>query len=160
MEIVIRATVIFWVLWILLRATGKRELAEITPFELITLLVLGDIVQQGVTGEDMSVTGAGLAAGTIVLWTLVLSYASFRSPRLRNALESPPSIIVRDGRIVPEMLRIQRLVVGDVMEAARSQGIGDLSSVRFGILEPDGRFSFLTDTEPTTPHPSDDRPEV
>jgi uncharacterized membrane protein YcaP (DUF421 family) len=160
MEIVIRATVIFWVLWVLLRATGKRELAEITPFELITLLVLGDIVQQGVTGEDMSVTGAGLAAGTIVLWTLVLAYASFRSPHIKNALESPPSIVVRDGRIVPEMLRIQRLVVGDVMEAARSQGIADLSSVRFGILEPDGRFSFLTDTEPATPHPAEERPEV
>jgi uncharacterized membrane protein YcaP (DUF421 family) len=51
-------------------------------------------------------------------------------------------------------------VVGDVMEAARSQGIADLSSVRFGILEPDGRFSFLTDTEPATPHPAEERPEV
>ena len=160
MEIVVRATVIFWVLWILLRATGKRELAEITPFELITLLVLGDIVQQGVTGEDMSVTGAGLAAGTIVLWTLVLSYGSFRSSRIRGVLESPPSIIVRDGRIVPEMLRIQRLVVGDVLEAARSQGIADLATVRFGVLEPDGKFSFLTDEVPTPPRGGDDRPQV
>ncbi len=143
MEIVIRATATFWLLWILLRATGKRELAEMTPFELITLVVLGDLVQQGVTGEDMSFTGSFLAIGTIVLWTIGMSYAGFRSKRVARALGSPAAIIVHDGHPVPEMLRLQRLSVEDVLDAAREQGIAALDNVRYGILEGDGRFSFV-----------------
>ncbi len=149
MELVIRATVTFWLLWVLLRTTGKRELSQLTPFELITLMVLGDIVQQGVTGEDMSVTGAVLAASTIVLWTVALSYLGFRSSRWRTVLEARPSLIVRDGQMLGEVMRMERLTDEDVLEAARNQGIADLGTVSYGILEPDGRFSFVTE-HPTT----------
>lgn len=79
MEIVIRATVVFFFLWLLVRALGKRELAEMSAFELVLLVVMGDIVQQGITEADMSATGAVLAAGTLALWILQFSYLSFRS---------------------------------------------------------------------------------
>ena len=151
MEIVIRASAIFWLLWILLRAAGKRELAEITPFELILLIVMGDVIQQGVTQEDMSVTGAALAVSTMMLWALGLSYASFRSRRVGRALESAPAIVVQDGQLDHRMLRIQRLTCEEVLDEARNVGIASLDEVRFGILEADGKLSFVR----VAPSPSD-----
>jgi uncharacterized membrane protein YcaP (DUF421 family) len=144
-EIVVRATVVFWILWVLLRAAGKRELAELTPFELIVLMVIGDLIQQGVTEEDMSLTGAALAVSTMLLWAVALSYVSFRSRRARNVLESAPVIIVSHGKVDNEMLAVQRLSVEDVLDEARNAGIASLDDVRFGLLEADGKMSFVTD---------------
>jgi len=143
MEIVLRSTAAFWLLWLLLRASGKRELAEMTPFELIVLMVVGDLVQQGVTQEDMSVTGAGLAITTFVLWALAISYSTFKSRFLRPVFESRPAILVDHGRVDHEMLRIERLSVHDLDDAARNAGIEDLERVRWAILEEDGKISFI-----------------
>lgn len=143
MEIVVRATAIFWLLWLLLRAAGKRELAEMTPFELIVLVLMGDVIQQGVTQEDMSVTGAALAVSTMMLWTIALSYASFRWGRVARVLESAPAIVVRDGRLDDRMLRLQRLSADDVLDEARNAGIRSLREVRYAILESDGKLSFI-----------------
>jgi uncharacterized membrane protein YcaP (DUF421 family) len=143
MEVIIRASVIFWFLWLLLRAAGKRELAEMTPFELIMLMVVGDLIQQGVTQEDMSVTGAALAAGTIMLWTMGLSYLAFRSKRMRAALESRPAVVVTGGVVDHQMLAIERLTVEDLCDEARNAGIDDLGKIRWAILEADGKLSFI-----------------
>lgn len=144
MEIVVRATVIFFFLWFLTRSLGKRELAEFTAFELVLLVVIGDLVQQGVTQEDYSLTGAMLAAGTIGLWVLAFAYLSFKFSRTSKVLEGVPVVVVRDGRAVEDALRVERLNVDEVCEAARNQGIADLAEVRVGVLEPDGKFSFIT----------------
>lgn len=143
MEIIIRSSAIFFFIWILTRALGKRELAEMTAFELIMLVTIGDLVQQGVTQEDMSVTGAILAVATIGLWILLFSYVSFRWRRTEPVINGVPVIVVQDGRPLEEVLRIERVPVDEVLEAARNQGIADLAEVRYGIIEPDGRFSFL-----------------
>jgi uncharacterized membrane protein YcaP (DUF421 family) len=143
MEILLRSTVIFFFIWLLTRAMGKRELAEMTAFELILLVTIGDLVQQGVTQEDMSVTGAVLAVGTIAFWVLLFSYVSFRWRRTEHTINGFPVIVVRDGRPLEETLRIERVPTDEVLEAARNQGIRDLSDVEVGIIEPDGRFSFL-----------------
>lgn len=143
MEIVVRATVIFFFLWILTRSLGKRELAEMTAFELVVLVVMGDLVQQAVTQEDMSIAGAVLAVGTIALWVAFFSWASFRFPRTRPVIEGRAQVIVQDGEPLREVMDIERVTVDEVLEAARHQGIADLSVVRLGILEPDGKFSFL-----------------
>jgi uncharacterized membrane protein YcaP (DUF421 family) len=145
MEIVVRSTVIFFFLYLLTRLMGKRELAQLSAFELILLVTVGDLVQQGVTQEDMSLTGAMLAVGTIGLWILVFSYVSYRFTRVRPALEGIPVVVVRDGEILEESLHIERLTDDEVLSEAREQGIDDLSKVRVGILEPDGRFSFIQD---------------
>lgn len=143
MEIVLRATIIFWLLWILLRVAGKRELAEMTPFEFIILMVMGDLIQQAVTEEDMSLTGGSLAVSTILLWTLLFSYLSYRSRRVASYLESAPVILVTDGRVDEDMLDIQRLSLDDLLDEARNSGIGDLGAVRWAVLEADGKISFV-----------------
>lgn len=143
MEILLRSTIIFFFIWLLTRALGKRELSEMTAFELILLVTIGDLVQQGVTQEDMSVTGAVLAVGTIAFWILLFSYVSFRWRRTEHTINGFPVIVVRDGKPLEEVLRIERVPTDEVLEAARNQGISDLSDVEVGIIEPDGRFSFL-----------------
>jgi uncharacterized membrane protein YcaP (DUF421 family) len=143
MEVVVRATVVFWLLWTLLRASGKRELAELTPFELIVLMVMGDLIQQGVTEEDMSVTGAGLAVCTMLLWALALSYVTFRSRRARSVFQSSPVVMIRDGTIDRDMLRVQRITLDDLLDELRLAGVSHVSDVDLGVLESDGKMSFL-----------------
>ncbi|HVL91558.1 MAG TPA: YetF domain-containing protein [Actinomycetota bacterium] len=144
MEIVFRAAVTFAFLAVLMRAMGRRELSEITTFELVLLVTMGDLVQQGVTQEDMSLTGAMLAVGTIALLILATSYVSFRYPKTRRVLEGMAVVVVRDGRILDEVTRLERLTPEEIMEGARQRGIADLRRVKVGILEADGRFSFIT----------------
>jgi uncharacterized membrane protein YcaP (DUF421 family) len=145
MEIILRAAAIYFFIWIATKALGKRELAQLSAFEFILLVTMGDLIQQGVTGDDRSVTGAVLAVSTISVLIAVSSLLSYKSRRLRSVLDGFPVIVVRDGRPMDESLRAERLTVEEVMGAARDQGIDDLRRVRVGILEPDGKFSFIVD---------------
>jgi len=144
MEIVLRATVVYGLLFVLFRGMRKRSLAEMSPFEMILLVALGDIVQQGITQEDYSLTGAFLAAGTFALWVSGMTWASFRSPTARRIIEGVPLVIVDDGKVVEAALRLEHLPVEEVEEAARLQGIDDLARVRLGVLEASGKMSFIT----------------
>jgi uncharacterized membrane protein YcaP (DUF421 family) len=143
MEIIVRATVIYFFLWAVTRGVGKRELSEMTAFELILLVTMGDLIQQAVTQEDMSLTGAILAVGTLALWILVFAYLAWRFRGLRPALEGRPVIVIHQGRPLDDVLKIERLSLEEICEAARNQGIRDLAEVDLGVLEPDGKFSFL-----------------
>ena len=143
MEIILRATILYFFLWAVTRGVGKRELSEMTAFELILLVTMGDLIQQGATQEDMSLTGAGLAVSTLALWILVFAYLSWRFKSARAVLEGVPVVVVRDGQPLDEVLEIERLTAAELYQAARSQGITDMAEVRVGVLEPDGRFSFL-----------------
>ena len=143
MELPLRATAVFFFLWALTRALGKREMAEMSAFEMVLLITLGDLVQQGVTQEDDSVTGAFLAVGTIAFWVLVFAYISFRFPSSRRVVEGEPLIVVRKGKPMLEAMRTERLTIDEVLEAAREQGIADLDQVELAILDPDGNFSFI-----------------
>ena len=143
MEIIVRATIIYFVLWALARGVGKRELSEMTAFELILLVTMGDLIQQGATQEDMSLTGAALAVGTLAMWILLFAYLSWRVRPLRSVLEGVPVVVIHHGQPLEEVLAIERLTLEEVCEAARNQGIPDLEEVDIGVLEPDGRFSFL-----------------
>lgn len=143
MEIILRATALYFFVWLLLRALGKRELSEMTAFEMVLLITIGDLVQQGITQEDMSVTGAVLAVGTIGMWILASSYLSFRWRRTRTVLEGFPVMVIKDGLLLKEVLHVERMTDEEVLEAARQQGITDLREVSVGILEADGKFSFV-----------------
>ncbi|MGD9735280.1 MAG: DUF421 domain-containing protein [Solirubrobacterales bacterium] len=143
MDIVIRAAVIFLFVFALTRMVGRRELSSLEPFDLIMLVVIGDLVQQGVTQSDNSVTGAFLAVATIGLLTVAVSYASFKSRRLRPILAGEPIVLIEDGELVERNLRRQRLTVEEVEAEARLMEIGSLRDVRWGILETDGRISFV-----------------
>lgn len=153
MEIIIRASIVFLVLLVVARGTGKRELSEMTVFELILLVTMGDLVQQGVTQEDMSITGAALAVGTLAFWILLLSSLTYRFKATRPLLEGVPVIVIHDGKPLMDALRMEQLPLEELKEGARMQGIDDLGSVRLGVLEPDGKFSFLTRSSGEDQHP-------
>jgi uncharacterized membrane protein YcaP (DUF421 family) len=155
MEIVVRATLLFWVIWLITRGMGKRELAEMSPFELVVLVVMGDLIQQGVTQEDFSVVGAATAVGVFAAWALVLSVLSNRFDLARRAFDGQPVIVVRDGAFCIDAMRAERILEDDVREAARDRGIASIALVEVGILEPDGGFSFIrTDDRGLDPPPS------
>jgi uncharacterized membrane protein YcaP (DUF421 family) len=160
MQIVVRAFVMYVFILLLLRGMGKKELSDLSAFELVLLVMMGDLVQQGITLEDQSLTGAMLAIGTIGLLVIAFSYLSFRWTRTRHILEGVPVVIVRDGKPVAATLRRERLDVEELLGAARSQGIADLGEIRIGLLEPDGKFSFLKREQSEDQPPNQDRVEV
>jgi uncharacterized membrane protein YcaP (DUF421 family) len=143
MELVVRATVIYFFLWLVTRGVGKRELSEMTAFELILLVVMGDLIQQGVTQEDLSVTGAMMAVATIAFWIVVFSYLTYKFKGAESVLEGLPVVVLRDGEPLMEALAIERVTLEELKEEARDQGLEDLAQVRLGVLEPDGKFSFI-----------------
>ncbi len=143
MGIVVRSVVIYLFLWIVLRAVGKRELSQLTAFDLVVLVVMGDLIQQGLTLEDMSVTGAMLAITPMALLSVLSAAVAVRWPRTSRVLEGVPVVVVHDGKVVKEALRNERLDLADLFEAARTEGISDLHDVEWCVLEADGKFSFL-----------------
>jgi uncharacterized membrane protein YcaP (DUF421 family) len=148
MEIVLRAAVIYVFLWVLLRAVGKRELSQLSAFDLVLLIVMGDLIQQGVTQEDMSLTGNALAVCTMAVILVASSWLSFRWRPVRKVLEGVPVVVSKDGQIFEDVLRNERLTVDDLREAAREQQVGDLADVDWAVLEPDGKVSFVTKQAP------------
>jgi uncharacterized membrane protein YcaP (DUF421 family) len=143
MDIVLRATFAFFFVLLVTRIVGRRELSSLQPFDLILLVMIGDLVQQGVTQNDFSVTGLVLAAGTIAILTVVVSYSSFRFPRLRPVLDGEPVIVVEDGTPIERNLRRNRITLDELAAAARENGIGSLGAVKWAVLETNGRISFL-----------------
>ena len=115
MDIVLRAGIAFLFVFFLTRVIGRRELGSMEPFDLILLIVLGDLVQQGITQSDYSVTGLFLAVSTMALLTVFFSYLSFKFPRLRPVLDGEPIVIVRDGEPIWSNLKRERLTVEEVM---------------------------------------------
>lgn len=143
MEIVLRATVLFFFLFALTRGLKKRSLSEMAPFEMILLVTLGDIIQQGVTQEDYSVTGAVLAAVTFAFWVSAMTWASWRSARLRRVIDGVPIVLVQDGAPVEAALRLEQMPIEEILEAARQQGIDDLARIKLAVLEPSGKMSII-----------------
>jgi uncharacterized membrane protein YcaP (DUF421 family) len=144
MDIVLRAAIAFVFIWAITRVVGRRELSSMEPFDLILLVVIGDLVQQGVTQSDYSMLGAVLVISTFALLTVATSYLSFRFRRLRPVLEGEPLILIENGRVIDDNLRRERLTIEEVRAEARMNQIGDLSDVRFAVLETSGRISFVT----------------
>ena len=143
MELVIRGTVMFWVLFALTRGMKKRTLGDLAPFELLFLVVVGDLVQTGVTQEDYSLTGSILALSTFGFWVSVLTWVSWRSDRARRVIEGVPLVLVSDGQPVDAALALEQMPLSEVLEAARQSGLERLEDVRLAVLEPSGRISII-----------------
>ena len=143
MDLVIRAAVIFFLILLVTRVIGRRELSSMEPFDLILLVVIGDLVQQGVTQDDYSLTGAVLVIATIALLTVAISLVNYRFPRLRPVLEGEPLVLVQDGEPIERNLRRERMSVEEVAAEARLQQIASLEDVRFAVLETNGSISFI-----------------
>jgi uncharacterized membrane protein YcaP (DUF421 family) len=143
MDIVLRAGVAFLVILFLTRVVGRRELSTLEPFDLILLVTIGDLVQQGVTQNDFSVTGMFLAVGTFAMLTVLFSYLPWRFQTLRPVLEGVPVILVEEGKVVGKNLQRQRLTQEEIAAAARIQSIPSLEQVRWAVLETNGQISFI-----------------
>lgn len=143
MDIVVRASAIYIVLWLVLRGMGKRELAQLSPFDFVLLVIMGDLIQQGVTQDDRSIFGALIAVATITLWVVTMSWITFRWRRANDVVNGLPVVVVRDGKTDEDLLRYQRLTADELLGEARGAGIDDISKVAVAVLEPEGTFSFV-----------------
>ena len=143
MDIVLRAAAAFVFIFVLLRVTGRRELSTLEPFDLILLVVIGDLVQQGVTQSDMSFTGLVLAVGTFTILAVATSWLSYRFKAMRKVLEAAPLVVVEHGKPVEHNMRAERLTLEEVAEAARLQQVASLDDVEWAIIEPTGQISII-----------------
>ena len=143
MDLVGRAIIVFFAIFVVTRVIGRRELSTMEPFDLILLVVTGDLVQQGVTQSDYSLTGALTVIATIALLTIALSYVSFKVPKLRPVLDGEPLVLVQDGEVIERNLRRERITIDELLAEARLQQVGSLDQVRFAVLETNGRISVI-----------------
>jgi uncharacterized membrane protein YcaP (DUF421 family) len=142
-EIVFRASVTFLLMFLITRGLSKRSLGDMSPFEMLLLVTLGDIVQQGVTQEDYSLTGSALALSTFAFWITVLTWITWKSDRGRRILEGVPIVLVRDGEPVDRALAVERMPLDEVLEAARQEGVEDIADIKVAVLEVNGRISII-----------------
>jgi uncharacterized membrane protein YcaP (DUF421 family) len=142
-DIVLRAAFLYFFVVFIMRVIGRRELSSMTPFDLILLIVLGDAIQQGLTQDDYSVTGAVIAVSTIATLQVFTSYLSYRSDKARKVLEGLPLVLVDRGELVRENLKRERMTEDEVSEEMRQQQIGSLDDVEWAILEANGSISFI-----------------
>jgi uncharacterized membrane protein YcaP (DUF421 family) len=143
MDLVIRAVVGFAFILLLTRTVGRRELSSMEPFDLILLVVIGDLVQQGITQNDFSVTGLMLVTATIALLTVAVSFASYKLPWLRPVLDGEPIIVVEDGKPIDRNLRRNRITLEELAASARAEGIAAIDQIRWAVLETSGKISFI-----------------
>ena len=143
MDLVIRATVVFFFVFLVTRVVGRRELSSLEPFDLILLVVIGDLVQQGITQSDYSVTGAVTVISVMAVLTVGLSWINFRVRRLRPVLEGEPVVLVEEGRGVDGNMRRERITVEDLEEEGRQQQVLSVEDMRWAVLETSGRISVI-----------------
>lgn len=143
MDIALRAAFLYAFVVLLMRVTGRRELSTLSAVDLVLLIILGDAIQQGLTQDDYSVTGAVIAVSTIAALQVGSSYVSFRSRRVRRVLEGEPIVIVQDGKLIERNLKRERLTEDEIAEEMRAQQIATVEDVEWGILETNGTMSFI-----------------
>jgi uncharacterized membrane protein YcaP (DUF421 family) len=143
MDIAIRAVVLYLFVIFVMRAVGRRELSSLTAIDLVLLIVMGDAIQQGLTQDDYSVTGAVIVISTFAVLQVISAYLGYRFKGVRHLLEGRPVVLIDDGQLVVGNLKRQRLTAEDVAEEMRLQQILAFSDVQWAILEANGRISFI-----------------
>ena len=159
MEAVLRAVGVYVLLLLLFRLTGKRSLAQITTFDLVLLLIIGEATQQALLGEDFSLTNAALVISTLLVLERSADYLSWRFPVLRRTSESQPVVLVDDGRVLQDRLDHNHLSVDDVVTAARERhGLRRLEDIQWAVLEVSGGISVVPRDHPMAlPEPDEGR---
>jgi uncharacterized membrane protein YcaP (DUF421 family) len=147
MDLVIRAAVVFLFILLVTRVAGKRELSSMEPFDLILLVVMGDLVQQSITQSDYSVTGALTVISTITLLTVLVSWVNWRFRPLRSVLEGQPVVLVENGKTIERNMKRERITVEDIESEGRQQQVTDIADMRWALLETNGRISVIPASE-------------
>jgi uncharacterized membrane protein YcaP (DUF421 family) len=143
MDLVVRAVIIYALVFVFTRVLGRREMSSLQPFDLILLVVIGDLVQAGVTQSDMSVTGDFIVICTIGALQVLTSYLSYRFRRIRPVLQGEPIVLVENGQLIKRNMDSERLSLDDLAEQARLNDIASVDDVRWAILETNGQISFI-----------------
>ncbi len=143
MDIVLRAVAAYVFIVFMLRIIGRRELSTLAPSDLVLLVVMGDMIQNGVTQSDYSVTGVFLAVSTFAMLTVAMSVLTFKSRRAQTLIEGQPLILLQDGKPITKNLHAERLNLDDIAEEARASGIESLDEIRWCVLEVSGSMSFI-----------------
>lgn len=143
MDIVLRALIIYVLVFVFTRALGRRELSTLQPFDFILLVVIGDLIQSGVTQNDLSVTGVLIVVCTIGILQVIFSYLSFRFRRVRPLLQGEPIVLVENGQVIDRNMRRERLTLDDLAEKARLSEIQSIEEVKWAVLETNGDISFI-----------------
>ena len=143
METVVRVVIVYLFVMFGLRALGKREFGELEPFDLVVLLLIPELVAQGLVREDFSLTNALVAVATLFLLVFFTSALSYRFPKVGRAIASTPTVLVRHGRLVPRHMNLERVGPDEIMEALHQVGLTDMVQVQWAILETDGRITVI-----------------
>ena len=143
MDLALRAIFLFSFVYLLTRIMGRRELSSLEPFDLILLVVIGDAIQQGLTQDDYSVTGAMIVVGTFAVLQVFVSFLSYRFPRLRPVLDGEPIVIVQDGKPIERNMKRERITLEEVMVEARQQQIASIDDIAWAVLETSGKVSVI-----------------
>jgi uncharacterized membrane protein YcaP (DUF421 family) len=147
MEYIVRAAVVYLLLMILFRLSGKRSLGQVTTFDLVLLLIISEATQNELIGEDNSLTNAFLVIMTLFGIDIGLSLLKDRMPRFERILEGVSLIVVDDGRVLRERMHKARIDESDVLEAAREHlGIESMDQIKYAVLERDGHITVVPRT--------------
>ncbi len=142
-EKILRSVVVYLFLLVAFRFTGKRQVGQLTPFDLVLLLLISNVVQNAVIGNDNSLGGGLIGAVTILLLNYGVVEITYRSKRLRDVVEGEPTLLIHDGRILYEHMRRERITHDELLAALRRCGIADPAKVRFAVLEDNGGISVI-----------------
>src|SRR5262245_9721709 len=142
-EKVLRSVVVYAFLLVAFRVVGKRQLGQMTPFDLVVLLVISNVVQTALIGNDNSLGGGLIGATTLLVVNALVAWATFRSKRFRRVIEHTPTILVRHGRILPGNLAREHLSLSEFHAALRREGVVTVHGLRYVLLEQDGHLSVL-----------------
>lgn len=144
MDAVLRAVALYLFLFLVLRLAGRRTVAELTPFDLVLLLIISESTQQALLGNDFSVVNAFLLISTLIVLDIGLSLVKRHFPRATPYLDGLPMVIVENGRALQERMRLARVDVSDVLQSAReSQGLETLEQIKYAVLEVNGHISIV-----------------
>ena len=144
MDVVLRAVGVYLVLLIILRITGKRTMAQVTIFDFILLLIIGEAVSEALVGDDPSLTAAALIVTTLVLVDRLSDYFTWRLPRFKRIFESAPVVLVENGRPLQEAMDRERISNDDILSSAReTQGLEEMDQIKWAVLETSGTISIV-----------------
>ncbi len=147
LEVAARSAIVYLFLVIALRLTGKRELGQLSPVDLVLLLLLSNAVQNAMVGSDSSLTGGLVAASTLLLLNTVLTFLRMRSPTFNRLVDDQPTQLVHNGVLLTDNLRNQHISADDVLQALREHGVDQISQCLSAVLEVDGSISVIVGGE-------------
>lgn len=140
-ELLLRGSVVYFVLFVLFRLSGKRQAGQMTPFDLLLLLIISNAVQNAMVGADTSIVGGLLVAVVLIVWNQALGWLTSRSRRFEDLLEGRPVVLIHNGHVFEDELRRNRMSIEELRGALRSEGCFDLNDAAFAILETNGHVS-------------------